>query len=364
MINVTPVILRGGAGTRLWPPSRAGFPKQFLSVTGIESLFQQAAKRMVELSADDIWGAKSLIVTGQEHRSLAAEQLREGGIELDAALLEPVGWNNAPALSLAAMAAQADGEDPVHVVIPVDQSVVNTAAFTQAMQKAIREAGRGSIVILGAIAVKYFVEKPNSDTAQQYLAKGSYYWIVGMFVLNAAVWLQALTASRPDIVYGAKAAWNGKTQDGAFVLSGKADFNAVLSEYIDYAVLEHCPSGDLPIKMVPLDAGWNDLGARDAVRSVLPKDDQDNAYHGDVLSTASGNTLVHACSPPVSLVGVEDLIIIETSDVVRVAVKARSQGVKHIASQLQVTKRDERILHRKVHRRWGCGTTVSTRAAA
>ena len=375
MINVTPVILCGGSGTRLWPLSRAGFPKQFLSLTGNKSLFQQAAERLVALGADDIRVAKPLIVTGEEHRFLASEQLREAGIELGAALLEPVGRNTAPAVTLAALAAQAEGNDPVLVVTPADQTVANTSAFTQVMQQAIREASGGSIVILGvtpdrpetgygyiqaqaqndagAMSVQRFVEKPNADTAQQYLNEGGYYWNAGMFVLKASVWLKALAAFRPDIANATTDAWNSKTQDNTFVRPGKAEFTAIPSESIDYAVMERCPGSDLSIKMVPLDAGWSDLGAWDAVWNVLPKDDQGNAHMGDVLTTDSRNTMVHASSRLVSLVGVEDLIVIETPDAVLVADKTRSQDVKHIVTQLQATKREEHSLHRKVHRPWG-----------
>ncbi|TXG76615.1 mannose-1-phosphate guanylyltransferase/mannose-6-phosphate isomerase [Patescibacteria group bacterium] len=375
MIQVTPVILCGGSGTRLWPLSRAGFPKQFLSLTGNESLFQQAAQRLVSLGTDDIQVAKPLIVTGEEHRFLASEQLREAGIELGAALLEPMGRNTAPALTLAALAAQANGEDPVLVVTPADQTVSNTVAFTLVMQKAIREAESGSIVILGvtpdraetgygyiqaqapnpdvAMDVQRFVEKPNAATAQQYLTEGGYYWNAGMFVLKASVWLIALAAFRPDIANATVAAWNGKAQDNTFVRPGKAEFASIPSESIDYAVMERCPGSDLSIKMVPLDAGWNDLGAWDAVWNVLPKDDQGNAHLGDVLTTDSCNTLVHASSRLVSLVGVKNLIVIETPDAVLVADKTRSQDVKHIVTQLQSSKREEHTLHRKVHRPWG-----------
>ena len=375
MINVTPVILCGGSGTRLWPLSRAGFPKQFLSLTGNESLFQQAAQRLVGLGADDIQVVKPLIVTGEEHRFLASEQLRETGIDLGAALLEPVGRNTAPALTLAALAAQVDGQDPVLVVTPADQTVANTAAFTLAMQQAIREADSGSIVILGitpdrpetgygyiqaqaqndagAKSVQRFVEKPNADTAQQYLNEGGYYWNAGMFVLKASVWLSALAAFRPDIAESTTIAWNGKAQDNTFVRPGKAEFTAIPSESIDYAVMEHCPRSRFPIRMVPLDAGWNDLGSWDAVWNVLSKDANGNAHLGDVLTTDSKNTLVQATSRLVSLVGVENLIVVETPDAVLVADKTRSQDVKHIVTQLQATKREEHILHRKVHRPWG-----------
>jgi mannose-1-phosphate guanylyltransferase/mannose-6-phosphate isomerase len=375
MINVTPVILCGGSGTRLWPLSRAGFPKQFLSLVGNESLFQQAAQRLVALGAEDIQIAKPLIVTGEDHRFLASEQLREAGIELGAVLLEPVGRNTAPALTLAALAAQEVGEDPVLVVTPADQTVANTAAFTQAMQLAIREAAGGSIVILGITpdrpeagygyiqaqlqgdtgikAVKRFVEKPNADTAKQYLNEGCYYWNAGIFVLKASIWLKALETLRPDIANATVAAWNCRAQDNFFVRPHKAEFAAIPSESIDYAVMEGCPESNFPIKMVPLDAGWNDLGAWDAVWNVLDKDDQGNAHLGDVLTTDSVNTLVHASSRLVSLVGVEGLIVIETPDAVLVADKNRSQDVKHIVAQLQASKREEHTLHRKVHRPWG-----------
>ena len=375
MINVTPVILCGGSGTRLWPLSRAGFPKQFLSLAGNESLFQQAAQRLVALGAKDIQVAKPLIVTGEEHRFLVSEQLREVGIELGAAMLEPVGRNTAPALTLAALAAQEGGVDPVLVVTPADQTLDNTTAFTLAMQQAIREAENGIIIILGitpdrpetgygyikakaqngavAMGVQRFVEKPNVTIAQQYFEEGGYYWNAGMFVLKASVWLKALAVFRPDITNTSAAAWIVKTQDNTFVRPGKAEFSAIPCESIDYAVMEHCPGSTFPIKMVPLDAGWSDLGAWDAVWRVLPKDPTGNAHWGDVLATDSKNTLVHATSRLVTLVGVENLIVVETPDAVMVADKSRSQDVKHIVNQLQINKRKELISHRKVHRPWG-----------
>ncbi len=380
MIQVTPVILCGGSGTRLWPLSRAGFPKQFLSLTGDESLFQQAAARLMALGSSDITVAKPVIVTGEEHRFLAAEQLRESGIELGAALLEPVGRNTAPALTLAALAALQNGQDPVLVVTPADQTVANPAAFTTAMQHAITEAATGSIVILGVtpthpetgygyiqtkndvipanagihtLTVQAFVEKPNAATAQKYLEEGNYFWNAGMFVLKASVWLKALEQFRPDITQATRQAWDAHSTDAAFVRPGKAEFTAIPSESVDYAVMEKCPGSSFAIKVIPVDAGWNDLGAWDAVWNVLPKDGQGNAHQGDVLHTDSSNTLVQATSRLVSLVGVTDLIVIETADAVLVADKSRSQDVKHIVTQLQATKREEHSLHRKVHRPWG-----------
>jgi mannose-1-phosphate guanylyltransferase/mannose-6-phosphate isomerase len=378
MIQVTPVILCGGSGTRLWPLSRTGFPKQFLCLTGLDSLFQQAAKRLAQLGSADITVSPLLLVTGEDHRFLAKEQLREAGIELGSALLEPVGRNTAPALTLAVLAAMEGGADPVLVVTPADQSVVNAAALTAAVQQAVAEAANGSIVILGVTPdkpetgygyiqvdkslqvkaeaiqlVQRFVEKPDANTAQTYLNEGGYYWNAGMFVLKASVWLKALEQFRPDILQATRAAWDTRSADNQFVRPGKAEFAAIPSESVDYAAIQHCPGSSFPIKMVPLDAGWNDLGAWDAVWNVLPKDEAGNAHLGDVLTTDSKNTLVHATSRLVSLVGVENLIVVETPDAVLVADKTRSQDVKHIVTQLQKTQREEHTLHRKVHRPWG-----------
>jgi mannose-1-phosphate guanylyltransferase/mannose-6-phosphate isomerase len=379
LLKVQPVILCGGSGTRLWPLSRAGFPKQFLCLTGEDSLFQQAAKRLMNLETTEIQVANPLIVTGEEHRFLAAEQLRESGIELSAALLEPIGRNTAPALTLAAMAAQESGDDPILVVTPADQTVANAVAFTQAMHEGINEAAEGSIVILGiapdraetgygyiqakstkdgaALEVLQFVEKPDATTAQSYLDQGDYYWNAGMFVLKASVWLNAIKFFRKDIADATALAWAKRSSDNkavnAFIRPGKEEFAAISPESIDYAVMERCPESEFSIKMVSLDAGWSELGAWDAVWNVLPKDNNGNAHVGDVMTTDSQNTLVHASSRLVSLVGVADLVVIETADAVLVADRNRSQDVKHIVTQLQGSKREEHTLHRKVHRPWG-----------
>ena len=384
MVQVTPVILCGGSGTRLWPLSRTGFPKQFLCLSGTDSLFQQAAQRLVGLGNRTVQVSAPLIVTGEEHRFLASEQLREAGIPLGCALLEPTGRNTAPALTLAALYALQNGDDPVLVVTPADQSVVDVGAFRTAIQTAIEQATEGSIVILGVTPsqpetgygyiqveagggsagskaivhnVKRFVEKPNLATAQEYLAEGGYFWNSGMFVLKASVWLNALQHFRPDIYQATHQAWNFRSSDtnssAPFVRPSKAEFIVVPAESVDYAVMECCPGSTFPIHMVPLNAGWSDLGSWDAVWSTLPKDEHGNAHVGDVLYTNSHNTMVHASSRLVSLVGVSDLIVVETPDAILVADKSRSQEVKNIVAQLQNTQRDEQNLHRKVHRPWG-----------
>lgn len=379
MINVTPVILCGGSGTRLWPMSRTGFPKQFLCLTGNESLFQQAANRLASLGQENSQVAAPLIVCGEEHRFLVSEQLREVGISLGAALLEPIGRNTAPALTLAALAATEKNQDPVLVVIPADQAVSSANAFTAAVQKSIEQAALGNIVILGVcpdrpetgygyirteknedisswkmpLQVTAFVEKPNQVTAEAYINDGSYFWNAGMFVLRASVWLKALETFRPDISQACQIAWASKKQDAHFIRPGKEEFLAIPSDSVDYAVMEHCPGSAFPIQMVRLDAGWSDLGAWDAVWKVLPKDAQGNAHIGDVLNTESCNTLVHSSSRLVAVVGVRDLVVIETADAVLVAHKTHSQGVKQIVKQLKDQNREEHSLHRKVHRPWG-----------
>jgi mannose-1-phosphate guanylyltransferase/mannose-6-phosphate isomerase len=330
------------------------------------------------LGSENIQVSSPYIVSGEDHRFLASEQLREVGIELGQALLEPVGRNTAPALTLAAIAAMESGHDPVLVVTPADQTIADSNAFKASMQGAIREASKGSIVILGItpdrpetgygyiqtaaplqgktesiFAVQRFVEKPDAQTAETYLSEGGYYWNAGMFVLKASVWLRALETFRSDILQATQDAWAKRSKDAQFVRPGKAEFVTIRSESIDYAVMEHCPASSLPIKMVPLDAGWSDLGAWDAVWNVLPKDDNGNAHQGDVLCTDSHNTLVYATSRLVSLVGVKDLIVVETADAVMVADRSCSQDVKNIVTQLQQTKREEHTLHRKVHRPWG-----------
>ena len=317
-----------------------------------------------------------LIICHEDHRFLAQEQLREACLGLGAALLEPVGRNTAPALALAALQAVEQGRDPILVVTPADQTVTDPKAFTLAMHLAIKTAEAGGIVILGiqpdrpetgygyikaissdapgaASKVEKFVEKPNTETAQRYVAEGGYYWNAGMFVLKASVWLEALDQFRPDIAQNTQQAWQKRSTDAAFIRPGSAEFKAIPSESIDYAVMERCPGSNFPIQMVPLDAGWNDLGAWDAVWNVLPKDAHGNAHVGDVLSTDSHNNLVHATSRLVSLVGVDNLVVIETPDAILVANKSRSQDVKHIVAQLQSTQREEHTLHRKVHRPWG-----------
>lgn len=376
-IQVQPVIMAGGSGTRLWPLSRAGFPKQFLVLSGDPddrmSLFQHAAQRLQGLATDGIAVAPTLVVGNDEHRFLVLDQLRELKTEPSAVLLEPVGRNTAPAVTLAALQAADGGADPVLVITSADQTIADPAAFTAAVREAVVAAQQGAIVILGitpdkpetgygyiqaaagsgAVGVQRFVEKPDLATAERYLAEGGYFWNAGMFVLKASVWLKALAQFRPDIDSATRAAWAARSTDAKFVRPGKAEFAAVPSESVDFAVMEKCPGSAFDIRMVALDAGWNDLGAWDAVWQVAPKDADGNASVGDAIVKDSKNTLVHATSRLVSTVGLRDVIVVETPDAVLVADRARSQEVKQIVNQLGAEQRGEQVLHRKVHRPWG-----------
>ena len=376
MTTVLPVILCGGSGTRLWPLSRSGFPKQFLVLSGDgsqKSLFQQAIERIQTIATPQIELGKTVIVTNEEHRFLALDQLRELKNVQASLLLEPSGRNTAPALTLAALYAQEFG-DPILVVTPADQTVKEGAVFTKALQEAVEIAKEGAIAILGITpsapetgygyiktggqsTVERFVEKPDVQTAKQYLEEGGYFWNGGMFVLKASVWLAALKEFRPDILAATEKSYQAKTQDDAgdalFLRPDKESFNAIPSESIDYAVIEKCPGSRYGIKMVELDAGWSDLGAWDAVWQVGKQDLAGNVTSGDTLISNSKNSLVHASSRLVSAVGVENLIIVETADAVLVADRDNSQDVKHIVHQLEQQNREEKNLHRKVVRPWG-----------
>ena len=391
MTSVTPVILCGGSGTRLWPLSRSGFPKQFLVLSGKDSkksLFQEAIERINAIAKQDIDIGPTLIVTNEEHRFLALDQLRELPSIKATLLLEPVGRNTAPALTLAAFQGRDGGPnaelDPILVITPADQTVQNTNAFVKALQDCVAlvdaDLNKKTIAILGITPtapetgygyiqrskergahheypVIQFVEKPDIQTAQSYLADGNYLWNSGMFVLRASTWLAALKEFRSDIFGACETAWQAKTVDQSgevnFVRPDKDLFISIPSESIDYAVIEKCPGSSSTIKMVELNAGWNDLGAWDAVWQVGSQDGNGNVTSGDTLLTNTKNSLIHASTRLVSTVGIDNLVIVETADAVLVADRANSQDVKHIVSQLDLQKRAEKNLHRKVARPWG-----------
>jgi mannose-1-phosphate guanylyltransferase/mannose-6-phosphate isomerase len=374
-IELQPVIIAGGSGTRLWPLSRAGYPKQFLALHGTHSLFQQAAQRLQALAAPDIDVAGLCVVGNEEHRFLMLDQLNTLLAPSATLLLEPSGRNTAPAMTLAALHASADGRDPVLVVTPADQSIGDEAAFSAALQRAVRAAAQGAFVILGVapdrpetgygyirceraaqgeMKVARFVEKPDAATAQRYLDEGGYYWNSGMFVVRASLWLRALGVFRDDIAAATRLAWDGRSVDASFVRPEPAGFAAIPAESVDYAVLEKCPASvEFDTRMVPLAARWSDLGAWDAVWQVSAKDAAGNASRGDALLSGCQHTLVHASSRLVGAIGLNDVVVVETPDAVLVADRSRSQEVKHIVGQLQQAGRSEHKLHRLVHRPWG-----------
>ena len=373
-IPIQPVVMAGGSGTRLWPLSRAQHPKQFLVLQGNRSLFQQAAARLGALAAEGFPVAPPCIVGNEEHRFLILDQLREVDAAAPTVLLEPAPRNTAPAMTLAALFALEHGEDPVLVVTPADQTVTDAAAFGVAVGSAVRAAASGAIVLLGITPdrpetgfgyirsasgedgwrrVEGFVEKPDLATAQGYVRDGGYHWNSGMFVVRASAWLAALERFRPDVAAATQTAWAGRTTDASFVRPEPAAFAKVPSVSIDYAVMEPASGAGVDMRMVPLGAGWSDLGAWDAVWQVAPKDSAGNASVGDTILRDCSDTLVHATSRLVSVVGLQDVVVVETPDAVLVTDRARSQEVRHVVAELDRAGRSEHTVHRQVHRPWG-----------
>ena len=378
-VRVVPVILAGGSGTRLWPLSRALHPKQFLAFAGDQTLFQQAALRLAALAGGGIGIAAPCIVANEEHRFTVVDQLRAAGLEPDSVLLEPTGRNTAPALTLAALHAIRGGADPILVVTPADHAIPDRPACTTALRRAVASAAGGSIVVLGirpdrpetgygyirigaaepgetaAAPVVAFVEKPDLATAERYVADGGYFWNSGMFVLRASTWLAALERFRPDIAEAAQAAWRKVSSDGAFRRFDAAAFAAIPAESIDYAVMEPASraGSNVAVEMVALDAGWSDLGAWDAVWQVAARDASGNATHGDAMLSDSRNTLVHATSRLVGVIGLDDVTVVETADAVLVAHRSKSPAVKDMVAALALSGRSEASTPRRVHRPWG-----------
>lgn len=377
---IQPVVLCGGSGSRLWPLSRSGFPKQFLVLSGTTSLFQQALERVLLSAPKNYNLAKTLVVTNEEHRFLAQEQCREiiKTSEHEVLfLLEPVGRNTAPALTFAAFQAIDGGQDPILIVTPADQTIRNILNYKKALESAIQIASGGGIVILGitptqpetgygyikisaskdlnkiAYPVEKFVEKPSLELAKQYFESGNYFWNAGMFVVRASVWIDAMAKHRRDILDLASKAFDNKTIDNEFIRPDRFIFSEIYSESIDYAVIEKCSGSELPLNVVPLDAGWSDLGAWDAVWKAGEPDFEGNVLKGDTLVLDSSNSLVYASDRLVSVLGLSDIVVVETADAVLVTNKECSQDVKKIISNLELQNREEKSSHRKVSRPWG-----------
>ncbi|CAI8755298.1 mannose-1-phosphate guanylyltransferase/mannose-6-phosphate isomerase [Methylocaldum szegediense] len=379
-IPVQPVVLSGGAGTRLWPFSREAYPKQFLSLTGDKSLFQQTVDRVLSTDPEDghLEFLSPLIVCNEIHRFIVAEQLRLLGVEGSGILLEPVGKNTAPAVTLAALHAQESGRDPVLAVLPSDHHVEDVAEFQARMSKAVEMAAKGDIVTFGIVAespetgfgyirrgpeiedgvyvLDGFTEKPDAKTAAEYLASERYYWNSGIFVMRVGTWLEQIARHQPAIFDACKAALAASKRDGDFIRIDKEAFAKCPSDSIDYAVMEKLTSGSQEGPrgaVLPLDVGWSDLGSWPALSKVRPRDGDGNVTIGDVFLKDTQNSLLYSQSRFVAAVGLADVVVIETTDAVLVAHKDRAQDVKTITEHLKKANRSEHIFHTKVHRPWG-----------
>nr|WP_277928893.1 mannose-1-phosphate guanylyltransferase/mannose-6-phosphate isomerase [Luteimonas aquatica] len=402
MPRVQPVLLSGGSGTRLWPLSREAYPKQFLALVGERTMLQDTWERVAPLAA-----AAPIVVANEEHRFLAAEQLRLVGVEQAAIVLEPAGRNTAPAIAAAALQAMAGGEDPLLLVLPSDHVVRDAAAFRRAVETAAAVAGApGSDALItfgivpqapetgfgyiqgeetrsasiarsvserpamdgrtgasgadtvspgtaaseskGILRVLRFVEKPDAATAQGYLDAGGYYWNSGMFLFRASRYLAELERFRPDILAAVRQAFAAAKRDGDFIRLDKDAFAASPSDSIDYAVMEKTDHA----MVLPVDIGWNDVGSWSALWDVSEQDGEGNAHHGDVIAVDTRNSYAYA-RRLVALVGVDDLVVVETDDAVLVARKDRVQQVKDVVARLKADQRSHAVLHREVQRPWG-----------
>ena len=384
-ILVQPVVLSGGSGTRLWPLSREKYPKQLLSLIGEDSLLQATIRRVA--GTPGVTLGSPMVVCNEEYRFVIAEQLRLLG-ESGTIVLEPCGRNTAPALTLAALAAIKDAADPVLLVMPADHVITDVTAFQQVVSQGAALADAGAVVTFGitpnapetgygyiqtggifggdaaanARTVARFVEKPDLATAQSYLDAGNYLWNSGLFMMRASVWLAAMGHCRPDILAACSAAWEVGQTDGDFRRVGKELFAACSSDSIDYAVMERLAAQTAsgvntaalpPGVVIPLQAGWSDVGAWDALWQVLPKDGHGNVLQGDVLLQDCSNTLAISEGRLVACVGVSDLVVVETADAILVSHKDKTQDVKKIVDQLKSQSRTEGSVHRKVYRPWG-----------
>lgn len=375
-IKIYPVVLSGGSGTRLWPLSREHYPKQLLALVGERTMLQQTLGRLDNLP--DI--QPPLVVSNEEHRFLVAEQLRQLNKLPQAIILEPVGRNTAPALTLAALALKKNDPDAVMLVMPADHIIQDNHAFQLAVAQGARLAAQNQLVTFGvvptgpetgygyirkgaaldvqvagnsdatAFRVSAFVEKPDQAKAKQYIDSGEYLWNSGIFMMRVSVWLQELARHRPDIAKACADAYELGKADADFYRVDKALFTQGPSDSIDYAVMEKTDRAAI----VPLAAGWSDVGAWPALWEVSARDNDGNVTQGDVMAHQTRNTLLIAQHRFVAAVGLQDMIVVETADAVLVAHKDKAQDVKTIVNRLKEAKRSEHISHRKVYRPWGC----------
>lgn len=369
----TPVILAGGTGSRLWPLSRQNFPKQFIALDGQGqgTMFQRTLARLQGLQH-----APAVVVGNEQHRFIVAEQLRVAQMSSQRIILEPLARNTAPAIALAALQACADGSDPILLVLAADHHIQDEEAFRAAVRVAQVHASAGRLVTFGitpthaeigfgyiqcgasvgqgGFAIAAFKEKPSPVMAEEYLSSGTYLWNSGMFMFRASVFLSEMAQHRPQMLAACRVALAHAESDSYFLHVQAKDFSLCADESVDYAVMEHTAVGTV----VPLDAGWNDLGSWSAIWDVGPRDADENRLEGDVLAIATRNCLVQSNHRLVATVGLENLIVIETKDAVLVASKHDSQQVKNVVKHLQAQEREEYLSHPLVNRPWGHYDTV------
>ncbi len=368
MHDILPVILSGGSGTRLWPLSREAYPKQFLPLAGELTMLQATWQRVAAIAAHG-----PLVIANEAHRFVAAEQLQQVGAQPQAIILEPLGRNTAPAIAVAALEATGNGADPLLLVLPSDHVIADEAAFRAAVQQAAAAAEAGKLVTFGIVptgpetgygyikaapgegarAVERFVEKPDLETATGYVASGQYLWNSGMFLLRASRYLAELARFNPAMLDHSRTAWQRARRDADFTRLDAEAFAAVPSDSIDYAVMEKTSDA----VVVALDAGWNDVGSWTALRDVSTQDGDGNAHHGDVIAIDCRNTYAYA-QRLVALVGLDDVVVVETDDAVLVGKADRMQEVKDVVSRLKAEGRSEATWHRKVYRPWGAYDSI------
>ncbi|MDA1188246.1 MAG: mannose-1-phosphate guanylyltransferase/mannose-6-phosphate isomerase [Chloroflexi bacterium] len=370
--KITPVILAGGSGTRLWPLSRQYQPKQFIGLMGERSLFQETLTRV-----EGIEGVGNpIVVTSETHRFLVTDQAQAAGFTPTAVILEPTGRNTAPALTLAALHIINTGDDPVMLVMPADHLIQNIGEFHRAVQAGHKLAEQDSLVTFGVVPVspetgygyinkgepigitsgfivKSFVEKPDADTAQRYLKSGNYLWNSGIFMMRASVWLGQLKRYRPDIEQACRKAFEAGEEDHLFFRPDGDIFHSSPSDSIDYAVMEPVSAQASGIcAVIPLDAGWSDVGAWSAVWEAGEHDADGNLIQGDVYLHNMKDSLVISRNRLVGAIGLKD-VVIETADAILVAERSQAQDVRQIVSRLKLENRQEHIVQQQVHRPWG-----------
>ncbi len=368
-MTIVPVILSGGAGTRLWPLSRELYPKQLLPLTGEHTMLQETVQRL-----DGLEGLEApLLVCNEAHRFLVAEQLRSIGQQPQAIILEPVGRNTAPAVALAALQATVDGADPLLLVLPADHVIRDAVALRQAIFAGCAAASAGALLTFGIVptapetgygyirrgasstfdpsvyAVDRFVEKPDLATAEQYLASGEFLWNSGMFLFRASAFLEELVRHAPAMLAACRKAWEGRAVDLDFTRLDVDAFAACQADSIDYAVMEKTNRA----AVIPLAAGWSDVGSWSALWEVGDGCAAGNVRQGDVIDIDVENSFLYAGSRLVAAVGLKDTVVVETADAVLVAAKGRVQDVKKIVDHLKKQGREEHLLHRRVNRPWG-----------